>query len=114
MPLSYPTYENLIALGRASLRRVLQALDPTVFASFVRAFIDSAASLAYSVTLLVRDLERQLFPQTATGEFLERWAGYEGLERSSRSGRVTAPATACSMPQAPSHRSRRTAKPSLR
>ncbi|MEM7523611.1 MAG: baseplate J/gp47 family protein [Pseudomonadota bacterium] len=81
MPLSYPTYENLIELGRASIRRVLQALDPTVFASFVRAFIDGAASLAYSVTLLVRDLERQLFPQTATGEFLERWAGYEGLER---------------------------------
>lgn len=81
MPINFLTFEQLRDNGRAELRRRNPQIDPTVFGSFSRPFIDAAALLAYSVQLLVRDLTRELFPQTASGTFLERWAGYEGLTR---------------------------------
>ena len=86
MALTYPGYNTLSENARAELRRRKPDVDPTVFGSFARPFLDSAAALAYGNTLLVRDLERQLFPQTADGEFLELWGAYEGLERNPATG----------------------------
>lgn len=81
MPLIFPTYSELSAHARAELRRRQPAIDPTIFGSFARPFIDSAAALSYSIELLIRDLSIQLFPQGAEGEFLDRWGDYEGLAR---------------------------------
>ena len=97
MALTYPGFNALSENARAELRRRKPDVDPTVFGSFARPFLDSAAALAYGNTLLVRDLERQLFPQTAEGEFLEFWGGYEGLERNpatGASGTISLPGTA--------------------
>ena len=88
MALTYPGFNALSENARAELRRRKPDVDPTVFGSFARPFLDSAAALAYGNTLLVRDLERQLFPQTAEGEFLEFWGGYEGLERNPATGAI--------------------------
>lgn len=85
MPLNYPTYDDLAAEIRAEFRRQLPSVDPTVFGSWARAFAEGNATLAQSITFLVRDLEKQLFPQTATDEFLDRWGGYEDLERKAES-----------------------------
>jgi uncharacterized phage protein gp47/JayE len=96
MPLTYPSYDDLAALIRAEFRRQLPNVDPTVFGSWARAFGDGNATLSQAITFLVRDLEKQLFPQTATGDFLDRWGEYEGLERkaeSSASGVVSLPGT---------------------
>ena len=96
MALTYPGYNTLSEQARAELRRRKPGVDPTVFGSFARPFLDSAAALAYGNTLLVRDLERQLFPQTADGEFLELWGDYEGLARnpaSGASGSISLPGT---------------------
>lgn len=85
MPLIYPTFEELANQIRAEFRRQLPEVDPTVFGSWARAFADGNAALAQAITYLVRDLEKQLFPQTATDEFLDLWGGYEDLPRNDES-----------------------------
>lgn len=81
MPLIFESFNVLSDQARAELRRQISAIDPTIFGSFARPFLDSAAALAYTNSLTIRDLEQQLFPQTAQGEFLDRWGGYEALAR---------------------------------
>jgi uncharacterized phage protein gp47/JayE len=85
MSLKYPTFSGLVGQIRAVLRVQLPAVDPTIFGSWARGFVDGCAVLAQSILLVVRDLEKQLFPQTATGSFLDLWGGYEGLERNPES-----------------------------
>lgn len=86
MPLSYPTLEQLIEIARAEFRRQLPEVDPTVFGSWSRGFIDGCGAMAHALGFVVRDLEQELFPQTATAEFLERWGGYEDLPRNPATG----------------------------
>ena len=81
MSLSYPTLEQLIETARAEFRRQLPSIDPTVFGSWARGFIDGTGAMAHALGFVVRDLEQELFPQTATDEFLDRWGGYEDLPR---------------------------------
>lgn len=86
MSLTYPTLEQLIEIARAEFRRQLPDVDPTVFGSWSRGFIDGCGAMAHALGFVVRDLEQELFPQTATGEFLERWGGYEDLPRNPATG----------------------------
>lgn len=86
MPLSYPTLENLIETARAEFRRQLPDIDPTVYGSWARGFIDGCGAMAHALGFVVRDLEQELFPQSATGEFLDRWGGYENLPRNPATG----------------------------
>lgn len=81
MSLSYPTLEQLIEIARAEFRRQLPDVDPTVFGSWSRGFIDGCGAMAHALGFVVRDLEQELFPQTATDEFLDRWGSYEDLPR---------------------------------
>lgn len=97
MSLNYPTIDDLAAQIRAEFRRQLPEVDPTVSGSWARGFADGNAVLAQSISFLVRDLEKELFPQTASGEFLDLWGEYEGLERnleSPSSGNFTVEGTA--------------------
>ena len=86
MPLSYPTLEQLIEIARAEFRRQLPDVDPTVFGSWARGFIDGCGAMAHALGFVVRDLEQELFPQTATGEYLDRWGDYEDLPRNPATG----------------------------
>lgn len=86
MPLSYPTLEQLIETARAEFRRQLPNVDPTVFGSWSRGFIDGCGAMAHALGFLVRDLEQEMFPQTATDEFLDRWGNYEDLPRNPATG----------------------------
>lgn len=86
MPLSYPTLDNLIETARAEFRRQLPSVDPTVFGSWSRGFIDGCGAMAHALGFLVRDLEQEMFPQTATDEFLDRWGNYENLPRNPATG----------------------------
>lgn len=86
MPLSYPTLEQLIETARAEFRRQLPDVDPTVFGSWSRGFIDGCGAMAHALGFVVRDLEQELFPQTATDEFLDRWGSYEDLPRNPATG----------------------------
>lgn len=86
MPLSYPTLEQLIETARAEFRRQLPNVDPTVFGSWARGFMDGTGAMAHALGFVVRDLEQELFPQTATDEFLDRWGSYEDLPRNPATG----------------------------
>lgn len=86
MPLSYPTLEQLIEIARAEFRRQLPDVDPTVFGSWARGFIDGCGAMAHALGFVVRDLEQELFPQNATGEYLDRWGDYEDLPRNPATG----------------------------
>lgn len=81
MPINFPSFNNLVDRSRSDVRNQLPDTDPTIFGSFIRAITDSLASRAYDIVLLLQQAVDQFFPQTATGIFLERWAGYEGLSR---------------------------------
>lgn len=86
MPLVFNSYSFSANQGRAELRRKKPDVDPTIFGSFPRSMIDSAAAMAYDTQLIIRDLSVQLFPQTAEGEYLERWGAYEALPRNATTG----------------------------
>ena len=86
MPLSYPTLEQLIEIARAEFRRQLPDVDPTVFGSWSRGFIDGCGAMAHALGFVVRDLEQEMFPQTATAEYLARWGDYEDLPRNPATG----------------------------
>ncbi|MCP4088199.1 MAG: hypothetical protein GY746_00170 [Gammaproteobacteria bacterium] len=91
MSITLPTLSDLRQQGNSELRRRIPSIDPTVDSSFSRTFIEAVAANAFSLVQVIRDEEEQLFPQTSDGEFLDRWAGYEGMTRlvsSSSSGLV--------------------------
>jgi len=81
MSLTYPTLEELSGLITAEFKTQLPSVDPTVFATWALSFAKGNAVLAQAISFLVRDLEKQMFPQTATDEWLEIWGGYEDLPR---------------------------------
>ena len=81
MSLEYPEFLELVGQIRAEFRKNLPEVDPTIHGSWARAFGDGNAVLCQENMLTIRDLEKQLFPQTATDTFLEIWGAYEGLTR---------------------------------
>ena len=85
MALDYLSYDDFVAQIRAKFRNQIPAIDPTIFGSWARGFTDGNAVLAQSNQDVIRDLAKQLFPQTATGSFLDIWGGYEDLERKDES-----------------------------
>lgn len=81
MPIETQTYDQIAEQIKTDIANELPDVDPTIFGSFVRAFAVSNAGRHYDNVLLIQQLIKELFPQTASGEFLERWAQYEGLSR---------------------------------
>ena len=81
MSLTYPTFDELAAQITSEFRVQLPSIDPTVFGSWALSCARGNAVLVHAIMFLVRDLEKELFPQTATGEFLDQWGDYEGLPR---------------------------------
>jgi len=88
MSLTYPKFEELAAQIRAEFYNQLPTIDPTIFGTWAMSFANGNAVLAQSIMLIVRDLEKQMFPQTATGDFLNLWGGYEGLTRNPATGAI--------------------------
>jgi len=81
MSINYPTIEDFTNAVIGAFRSRLPEVDPTIIGSFAEAFVRSQAILGRSLVEVIRDLQQQLFPQTATDEFLDLWGQYEGLER---------------------------------
>lgn len=80
MPLNLPTYDTIIKRSRADVQALLASLDPTIFASLIRAIVDSNSGRHFDNVLLIQQLEKELFPTTATSRSsLEIWAIYEGI-----------------------------------
>lgn len=97
MPIETDSYNEIAQRVMADIANALPDVDPTITGSFINALAISNAGRHYDNVLLIAQLLLQLFPQTATGEYLERWAQYEGLSRIpalSSSGHITVTGTA--------------------
>jgi len=81
MALNFPTLKQIIDRSRSDLRDALPKLQPSLLTSFVRAIVDSNSGRAYDMVVLLRQVLDQAFPQTAEGEYLDRWAGYNNLQQ---------------------------------
>lgn len=92
MPIDFPDYNEIVNRIRGDVQQNLPGVDPTIFGSFVRALADSLAGRSFDITVLQEQLLVQLFPQTATDEFLELWASYENITRNPATG-STGPVT---------------------
>lgn len=81
MPLIYNSFNTLVEQAFAEFVRQIPGADPTIWGEFSRPYLTSSGALAYSIQFIIRDLEKQVFPQTATGEFLDFWGALENLPR---------------------------------
>jgi uncharacterized phage protein gp47/JayE len=81
MPLRIPSFRNVVERARADITQQLPDADPTIAGSLLRVLVESVAARIHAFNLQLQQVARQLFPQTAEDEFLERWAVYEGLSR---------------------------------
>lgn len=80
MSLNLPTYDIIVKRSRADVQTLLESLDPTIFASLIRAIVDSNSGRHFDNVLLIQQLEKELFPTTATSRSsLEIWAAYDGI-----------------------------------
>lgn len=69
---------------RADLAARLPELNPTIAGSFVRAIVESVGIRINAANLLLEQVVKEAFPQTATGDNLERFA--ETITRNPASG----------------------------
>jgi len=79
MALNFPTLKQIIERSRSDLRDILPRLQPSLISSFIRAIVDSNSGRAYDMSILLRQVLDQAFPQTAEGIYLDRWAEYNSL-----------------------------------
>lgn len=75
------TLEELNNIGNSAIKSNLPELDPTVPGSFVRALVSANAILIYAAQRNITEAQKDFFPQTAEGEFLDFWAEINALTR---------------------------------
>ncbi len=87
MSIDFRTFQQIVNQIRADISTSMDgAIDPTVFGKFERAFGDGLGGRAFDIELSIQQLLLQLFPDTGTGIFLERWASYEDITRLEATG----------------------------
>lgn len=81
MPIEPYSLDELNSIGDANIKTEIPEIDSTVPGSFSRAFVGSNAILIYAAQKNIQAALDDFFPQTATGEFLDFWAGINALTR---------------------------------
>lgn len=82
MPITFPTFQELTDRIRADVINILPDLDPTIENSLINALVTSEASRFSDVyTDINRLLREAVFPQTASGEFLDQHGEIFGVSR---------------------------------
>lgn len=82
MAIDFPENRKEIQNRMASdVQNELPQSDPFLRNSFLSALIVAAAGRIYDFTVQQQQLLIELFPDTATGLFLERWGSYVGITR---------------------------------
>jgi len=80
--INFPSLQNIIDRIKTDIRKLLPSLDPNIENSFAYATVTSLGGRVYDIYLKIEQLLVQFFPTTSTGEYLDRWAEYEGITRS--------------------------------
>ncbi len=81
MPLSFPSQAQIVARMRADIAALLPGSDPTLENSLLDAIVVSAGSRISDLYLDLSRLLNELFPQTASGEFLDFFGEVFGVAR---------------------------------
>lgn len=98
MAIIYPDSSEEIANRiRTDVQNQLPESDPFLRESFIYALIIAEAGRLFDLYTQLKKLQNELFPDTATDEFADRWANFKGISRNpaTRSeGNITVTGTA--------------------
>ena len=72
---------ELNSIGNAAVKTNLPELDPTVPGSMIRTLVSANSILIFAAQRNIQAALDDFFPQTASGEFLDFWAGINALTR---------------------------------
>lgn len=87
MPIEYLDRDDALAIANTGIRSQLPEIDPTVQGSWTRGITESFVSLFMTDQGSTQDVEKQEFPQSCDGDFLDnRWGAYEILPRNPATG----------------------------
>lgn len=82
MPIIYPEdRQQIVDRVGTDVQAQLPESEPFLRNSYIHAVIIGYAGALYDSYKTIQELEKQLFPDTATGEFADRWASYKGIYR---------------------------------
>jgi uncharacterized phage protein gp47/JayE len=82
MTLLYPTNrQEVVDRVSTDVEAELPESDPFLPNSYLRALAIGYAGGIYDSYKTIQELQKQLFPDTATGEFADRWAAFKGIFR---------------------------------
>ena len=101
MTIQFPENQTEVAdRARTDVQGVLPDLNPFLRNSFIDALIVGTSGRNFEFYLQLQALLLEMFPDTATAEFLERWGDYVGITRNpatQATGNVTATGTLTSV-----------------
>lgn len=92
MPIQLNTIQELISIGQGTLQTSIPDMDTAIPGSFVNAILTGTATQVYTEQKNIQELEKDFFPQSSDGQFLEFWGDIVGLTRiagSRASGNIT-------------------------
>ncbi len=81
MPIDLYSLAELNSIGNAAVKTNLPELDPTVPGSMVKTLVSANSILIFAAQRNIQAALDDFFPQTASGEFLDFWAGINALTR---------------------------------
>ncbi len=99
MVIESPSLSEIVSQIRTDVQTNLPTLDPTI-RSIIDAEIVSFAGRIHEFFIVLESLQREMFPDTATQEFLERWGNYVLIFRNpatQATGNITATGVAGSV-----------------
>lgn len=76
MTITFPTLKQLDERIKTDVQNTLDETNPFLRQSYIGALITGYAGRADAIYKELKELLKQLFPDTATGEFLRRWGSY--------------------------------------
>jgi len=82
MPILYPeNRQEIVDRVSTDIQAALPESEPFLRNSYLLALAIGYSGAIYDTNKTVQELQKQLFPDTATGEFADRWASFKGIYR---------------------------------
>jgi len=82
MTIYYPTNrQEIVDRVKTDVQNELPQSEPFLRNSYLSAFCIGMATSFYDLYVNQQALQQQMFPDTATGDFADRWASYKGITR---------------------------------
>ena len=83
MAITFPNRKDIINSILSDIQGEMPQLNPSLRNQFCLAFAVGLGGRIYESNLMIQQLLKQMFPDTAKGEFLKRWGYYVGISQKS-------------------------------